>query len=80
MELTKKERALVAAMCRNDLSLTRAGEELHYHRNTLAYQAEQLTLKTGYNVRTFYGAFHLLLDILWKDDNSCLTQQQLNQK
>lgn len=80
MELNEKERAILLAMCRNDLNLTGAARELHYHRNGIAYQVERLERKTGYNISTFYGALQLLLDILWKDDNQCLTQQQSKQK
>ena len=67
MQLTDKERELVIAVCRNDLSIHRAARDLHYHCNTLRYQAIRLAEKTGYDCRTFNGALHLMLNILWED-------------
>ena len=67
MKLTDKERNLILAMCRNNLSYTGAAIDLHYHGNTVRYQIKRLEKKTGYDCSTFYGALILFLAVLWED-------------
>lgn len=61
MTLTKDERDLIRAMCKNDLNISAAGRELYFHRNTIVLHLDRLRQKTGLDGRTFYGAARLLL-------------------
>ena len=67
MKLTKHERDLIKAMCKNDLSILATSRDLHYHRNTIVYQIQQLRKKTGHDCRTFFGAARLLLLAMRED-------------
>jgi len=60
MQITEYEKFLIRTMCKNDLVITKTADELHYHRNSVLYQINNLKKKTGYDLSTFYGAVALL--------------------
>ena len=60
MALTDKEKAVVWAICRHDLSPSAAAGELFYCRNSIDYQARRIRQKTGLDPKNFYDAIRLL--------------------
>ena len=59
-KLTPQERALVIALCENNLRISGAAEDLRKHRNTITYQCKTIKKKTGLDPRDFHDAQALL--------------------
>ena len=55
-----KEREVIAAMCRNDLSQNRAAKDIYVARGTVEYHIKKVREKTGLDCRHFMDAVRLL--------------------
>ncbi len=64
--LNKKEFHLLNIYFTNNLSLKYTAEKLFIHKNTLQYQLDKITEKTGLNPRVFQDAFLLQFALLCK--------------
>jgi carbohydrate diacid regulator len=62
--LSEKEIQLMKVYFANNLSLKRTSEILFIHKNTLQYQLDKITKKTGLNPRVFQNAFLLQFALL----------------
>lgn len=58
--LTDADKAVIIALCNNDLNTQRAAKESHYHENSIRYRARQIKTKTGLDCRNFFDAVQLL--------------------
>ena len=58
--MTPTQREIVRAMAECDMALTRAGEKLYLHRNTLLYHQKKIIEKHGLDFRKFYDLIELL--------------------
>lgn len=57
---TDKEKEVIAAMCRNDLNISRAAKDIYVARGTIDYQLGKVKEKTGLDCRRFMDAVKLL--------------------
>lgn len=58
-QLTDREHTILSAYLGNNLSLKDTAAQLFIHKNTLQYQLDRISEKTGLNPRTFQDAFLL---------------------
>ncbi|MFV0364194.1 MAG: CdaR family transcriptional regulator [Suipraeoptans sp.] len=65
--LTSKELDILKSYLNNNLSLKFTSEALFIHKNTLQYQLDKITEKSGFNPRNFNDAFLLNLGLLLSD-------------
>ncbi len=54
--LTEAERTLLTVYYEQEMSLTKTGEALYLHKNTIQYQLDRIAKKTGRNPRKFRDA------------------------
>ena len=65
--MTEVQIKIIKSLARNDMNVTAAAEELHYHRNSLIYQLDKIYAETGLNPRKFYDLWKLLFSLMGGD-------------
>ena len=58
--MSEQEAKIIFALARNQLSISRAANDLTYHRNTIFYHVKKIRKKTGLDPLDFYDMVNLI--------------------